>query len=198
MPWYHWACGSWWPWPVAGLPILSIFISRPNTKMLNTFLTSPKWIDIENWPISWEIGGTWLFPLLESIHVIAAAMVVGSILWVDMRLLGLASTRYAISTLNRELVPWTWGAFTVAAITGFGMFITRAASHVLNPAFQWKIFLLVLAGLNMVYFHYRIYRYIGQWDDAVATPTQLKITGGLSLILWAGVMLAGRWVGHIV
>ena len=166
--------------------------------MLNTFLTSPRWIDVENWPISWESGGTWLFPFLESIHVVAAAMVVGSILWVDMRLLGEASTRYPISTLNRELVPWTWGAFTVAAITGLGMFITRAASHVLNPAFQWKIFLLALAGLNMIYFHYRIYRYIGEWDDAVATPTQLKITGGLSLILWAGVMLAGRWVGHIV
>ena len=166
--------------------------------MLNNFLTSPKWIDIENWPISWEIGGTWLFPLLESIHVIAAALVVGSILWVDLRLLGIAATHYSISTLNRELVPWAWSAFIVASITGFGMFITRAASHVVNPAFQWKVFLLVLAGLNMTYFHYRVYRHVEKWDDVVATPTQLKITGSLSLVLWAGVMLAGRWVGHIV
>ncbi len=60
--------------------------------MISNFLRSPKWIDIENWPISWEIGGTWLFPFLESIHVIAATMVVGFILWVDLRLLGLADT----------------------------------------------------------------------------------------------------------
>lgn len=162
------------------------------------FLRSPLWIDVENWPLSWEIGGTSWFPFLESIHVIAAAMVVGSILMVDLRLLGFAATRYPISTLSRELVPWSWGAFVVATITGLGMFITRAASHVVNPAFQWKLVLLALAGLNMAYFHFRVYRQIAQWDMAVATPVQLKIIGTLSLILWSGVMLAGRWVGHII
>lgn len=162
------------------------------------FLNSPMWIDVENWPLSWEIGGTAWFPFLESIHVIAAAMVVGSILMVDLRLLGLAATRYPISTLSRELVPWSWGAFVIATITGLGMFITRAASHVVNPAFQWKIVLLVLAGANMAYFHFRVYRHIAQWDTVAATPVQLKVVGSLSLLLWAGVMLAGRWVGHIV
>ena len=162
------------------------------------FLRSPMWIDVENWPLSWEIGGTAWFPFLESIHVIAAAMVVGSILMVDLRLLGLAATRYPITTLSKELVPWSWGAFLVATITRLGMFITRAASHVVNPAFQWKIVLLALAGLNMAYFHFRVYRQIAQWDAAAATPTQLKIIGSSSLCLWAGVMLAGRWVGHII
>ncbi|MDP6652784.1 MAG: hypothetical protein QGF90_11870 [Gammaproteobacteria bacterium] len=166
--------------------------------MISNFLRSPKWIDIENWPISWEIGGTWLFPFLESIHVIAAAMVVGFILWVDLRLLGLAANRYPITTLNRELVPWTWGAFAIAITTGLGMFITRAASHVINPAFQSKMVLLMLAGINMAYFHFRVYRNIEQCDGVVNTPTRLKITGSLSLFLWAGVMLAGRWMGHII
>lgn len=161
-------------------------------------LRAPFWIDVENWPISWEIGGTAWFPFLESIHVIAATLVVGSILMVDLRLLGLAATRYPITTLSKELVPWSWFAFIVATITGFGMFITRAASHVLNPAFQWKAFLLVLAGLNMAYFHFRIYKQIERWDTLTATPTQLKIIGGLSLFLWSGVMLAGRWIGHII
>jgi hypothetical protein len=162
------------------------------------FLTSPKWIDVENWPISWEIGGTSWFPFLESIHVIAATFVLGSILMVDLRLIGLAAIRYKISTLSKELVPWTWGAFVVATITGLGMFITRAASHVVNPAFQWKVFLLVLAGVNMAYFHFKVYRNIERWDSDSVTPAQLKIVGCLSLFLWSGVMLAGRWVGHIV
>lgn len=162
------------------------------------FLRSPMWIDVENWPLSWEIGGTSWFPFLESIHVIAAAMVVGSILMVDLRLLGLAATRYPITTLSKELVPWSWGAFVIATITGLGMFITRAASHVVNPAFQWKIVLLALAGANMAYFHFRVYRQIAQWDTNIATPFQLKMIGSMSLFLWAGVMLAGRWVGHIV
>lgn len=162
------------------------------------FLRSPKWIDVENWPISWEIGGTAWFPFLESIHVIAAAMVVGSILMVDLRLLGLAATRYPITTLSKELVPWSWGAFVVATITGLGMFITRAASHVVNPAFQWKVVLLVLAGANMAYFHFYVYRKIAKWDTTFTTSVQMKAIGSMSLFLWAGVMLAGRWVGHIV
>ena len=162
------------------------------------FLNSPKWIDVENWSLSWTIGGTWWFPFLESIHVIAAAFVVGSILMVDLRLLGFAAVKYPISTLSKELVPWTWGAFVIATVTGLGMFITRAASHVVNPAFQWKIVLLALAGLNMAYFHFRIYKKIARWDGASSTPMQLKVIGSLSLLLWSGVMLAGRWVGHII
>lgn len=153
---------------------------------------------LENWSLSQLIASTNWFPLLESFHVIAAALVVGSILWVDLRLLGLAAVRYPITTLSTQLVPWTWGAFVVATITGVGMFITRAASHVTNPAFQWKMALLVLAGANMAYFHFRVYKSIHEWDEVIATPRQLKIIGATSLLLWSGVMLAGRWVGHIV
>ena len=86
----------------------------------------------------------------------------------------------------------------IATITGIGMFITRAASHVLNPAFQSKMVLLVLAGLNMAYFHFKLYKNIAQYDSLAITSTQLKIAGSLSLFLWAGVMLAGRWIGHII
>ena len=166
--------------------------------MISDWLRAPFWIEIENWPLSWEIGGTWLFPFIESIHVISIALVVGSILFVDLRLLGLAAMRYPIRNLARELVPWTWGAFAVATITGLGMFITRAASHVLNPAFQWKMILLALAGANMAWFHFRIYRHLDSQSQTPAATTQLKVIGALSLLLWSGVVLAGRWVGHIV
>ncbi len=161
-------------------------------------LRSEFWTNLENLPIAWEIGGTWWFPMLESIHVIAAAMVVGSILMIDLRLLGLAAKRYPISILCRELLPWSWGAFAIATVTGAGMFITRAAAHVVNPAFQWKVFLLLLAGLNMAVFHVKIYRRIRKWDTVELIPNTVKYFGASSLLIWCGVMLAGRWVGHIV
>ncbi len=158
----------------------------------------PFWVAIENWGLSQIIAATNWFPTLETIHVIAASLVLGSILWVDIRLLGFAATRYPITTLSKELVPWTWGAFVIATITGLGMFITRASSHIDNPAFQWKLALLALAGVNMAYFHRKVYPQISQWDDALPTTAQLKTIGASSLFLWCGVMLAGRWVGHIV
>jgi hypothetical protein len=166
--------------------------------MIEELLTAPFWIDIENWPLSWEIGGTSWFPFLESIHVIAAALVVGAIATIDLRLLGVAAVRYPLSTLGREILPWVWGAFMIASITGLGMFITRAASHVVNPAFQWKIVLLALAGANMLHLH-RSLTTLLQADDTSNLPhRRLRLAGLVSLLLWCGVMLAGRWIGHIV
>ena len=122
----------------------------------------------------------------------------GSEMCIRDRLIGVAAVQYPITTMSRELVPWTWGAFVIATITGIGMFITRAASHVLNPAFQSKMVLLVLAGLNMAYFHFKLYKDVAQCDSLAVTPTKLKIAGSLSLFLWAGGRLAGRWIGHII
>ncbi len=155
-------------------------------------------IAVENWPLSQIIAATNWFPTIETIHVFAVTMVVGSILWVDLRLLGFAAGRYPVSTLSGELLPWTWAAFVVATITGVGMFITRASSHVVNPAFQWKIYLLALAGINMLIFHRKIYRDIHNWDNTAVPPNNVRMFGAFSLILWSGVMLGGRWIGHIV
>lgn len=158
----------------------------------------PFWVSVENWGISQIIAATNWFPTLETIHVIAASLLVGSILWVDLRLIGIAATAYPVSVLNRELIPWAWGAFTLATITGLGMFITRASGHLQNPAFQTKAILLTLAGANMAYFHFALNRNREQWNGETEPPRQAKTAGLMSLILWALVMLAGRWVGHIV
>ena len=155
-------------------------------------------VAVENWGLSQIIAATNWFPLLETIHVMAVTMVLGSILWVDLRLLGFAASLYPVSILNKELVPWTWGAFVVATVTGLGMFITRAASHVVNPAFQWKIILLALAGINMWIFQRKICRDIEAWDNTARPPDNVRVFGAASLILWSGVMLGGRWIGHIV
>ena len=156
------------------------------------------WQWLQDHPLAQHIGYTWWFPLLESIHVIAVGLVVGSILTVDLRLLGLAALRYPVSQVTRRLVPWTWAAFVVAAVTGFGMFVTRAPAYVENPAFQIKFLLLPLACLNMAVFQFRTFRGVADWDTAQATPVAARVAGGASLLLWAGVVFAGRWTGHII
>jgi len=156
------------------------------------------WAWLQALPISEHIGFTWWFPLLESIHVLAIGLVVGTILMVDLRLLGLAALRYPASRVTRELVPWTWIGFVVAFITGFGMFMAGATRYVENPAFQIKFMLLPLAALNMVWFQFRTMRTISSWDDTNVLPTTAKLAGATSLLLWIGVLLAGRWTGHLL
>ncbi len=158
---------------------------------------SELWLWLEGLPLSQDIGISWWFPFLESIHVVAITFLVGSILMVDLRLLGVTALGYAASRITRELVPWTWGAFVLSLPTGFGMFMTRAAHYAGNPAFQIKMIFLLLAGANMALFQFRSIKNIESWDDAKATPLAARIAGAASLLLWAGVIFAGRWTGHL-
>ncbi|MDP2140920.1 MAG: hypothetical protein Q8L20_08925 [Gammaproteobacteria bacterium] len=161
--------------------------------MLNDF-----WLWLEYLPIAGHIGATWWFPLMESIHVVSITLMLGAILMLDLRLLGLAANSYTVSAMSKELVPWSAGAFVMACVTGVAMFITRASAHVLNPAFQIKMLLILLAGINIVLFHFWILRTTPPWDSSSNTPTTARMMAGASLFLWCGVMLAGRWVGHVI
>jgi hypothetical protein len=154
------------------------------------------WSWLETLPLAMRIGETWWFPLLESLHVVAVVLVVGSILMVDLRLLGVAARTYAVSRLSSDLVPWTWGAFAVAAITGLGLFMTRASHYVGNTAFQFKIALLLLAGVNTWVLHKGVFKSVAQWDQS-ATPALARVAAIVSLLSWIGVVLAGRWTGHL-
>jgi hypothetical protein len=156
------------------------------------------WAWLEALPLAEQIGATWWFPLLESFHVLSSTFIVGSILMVDLRLLNLAGTRYPVTRIIREVIPWTYAASAVSVLTGIGMFITRASRYAEIPAFQIKMTLLVLAAVNMAIFHLVSARRISNWDTASSTTAAARFAGGCSLLLWIGIMLSGRWVGHVL
>ena len=137
-----------------------------------------------------------LFPWLESFHVLAITVVVGSIAIVDLRLLGIASLDRAVTRLTRDVLPCTWIAFAVAAVTGSLMFISNAVNYAHNFYFQLKILMLVLAGINMMFFQFFVSRDIENWGiSASTTPLRARLAGGASLILWVFVVAFGRWIG---
>jgi hypothetical protein len=137
-----------------------------------------------------------LFPWIESFHVLAITLVVGSIAIVDLRLVGLASLDRTVTRLTRDVLPCTWVAFAFAAITGGLLFISNAVNYAHNFYFQVKILFLLLAGINMVLFHFIAGRDMASWDASPgSTPLGAKIAGGASLVLWIGVVAFGRWIG---
>jgi hypothetical protein len=136
-----------------------------------------------------------LFPVVESIHVLAICLVVGSILVVDLRLLGLASTRWPVSRLTRAILPLTWIAFVVAVASGGLMFISNATKYLGNGFFVAKMILIGIAGLNMVVFHFVGARDLSKRDDQSRPPFSARLAGGLSLLLWVAVVACGRWIG---
>lgn len=159
---------------------------------------TPLWDWLETRPLAVAIAEGWGFPLAESLHVVGATFVMGSILMVDLRLLGLAARRYPVSQILREVVPWTLAGFALAVVAGFALFVTQSNRYMANRAFQIKLILLVLAVGNMLVFHFWSKRRIADWDATDATSRAARLAGACSLFLWAGVMLAGRWVGHLL
>ena len=136
------------------------------------------------------------FPWVESAHVVALAAVAGTIFIVDTRLAGLTSRHLTFSYLSSRLLPWTWAAFIAAAITGTLMFIAGATTYVSNTPFLLKMGLLVAAGVNMLYFQKVTFRGVSSWDNA-RPPGAARAAGFLSLALWLGVIVCGRWIGFV-
>ncbi len=141
-------------------------------------------------------GSSWLFPAVESLHLVGMILLVGSITVFDLRLLGLAMRRESVSHLAARLLPATWAAFGVMAVSGTLLFTSDAvAKYCTNPVFGIKLLLLLLAGVNMLAFHFAIHRSAGAWDESPSTPLWAKLVGSFSVILWACVVFAGRWIG---
>ncbi|MBM3769973.1 MAG: hypothetical protein FJW27_01540 [Acidimicrobiia bacterium] len=156
------------------------------------------WMWLEALPLSARIGESAWFPFLESIHVVASTFLFGSILMLDLRLLGRASVSHRISRIVAEIVPWTLAAALLAVLTGFPLFSTRATHYAHNIAFQIKIVLLLLAATNMLWYHLRTARTIASWDTAPKPISAARFAGMCSVFMWIGVMLSGRWVGHLL
>ena len=161
-------------------------------------------MDIEN-ALVW-LQSTWiatavaendiLFPWIESVHVLAIVIVVGTISIVDLRLLGVASLDISAKRLMRDVIPYTWGAFVIAAITGSLMFSSDATHYAHNRLFQIKLVMLVLAGLNMAVFHLFSERDIERWDaPGATTPAAAKAAAVISLMAWIAVVSLGRGTG---
>lgn len=151
---------------------------------------------IQDSPIGTAIAGSsFLFPTIETAHVIALTLVIGSIGMMDLRLIGLAGKKHAVTRLASDVLPWTWGAFVCALITGSLLFTSAATTYWENPFFRAKAVMLFLAGVNMLIFHFITYRTVHEWDIDAPTPRSAKVAGLLSLVFWIGVVACGRWVG---
>jgi hypothetical protein len=159
-------------------------------------MSDPQWlIKLQELSFPTQIReSVWMFPTIETVHVFALVLVVGSIMTVDLRLLGLTNKARPFSQVAAEMLPWTWTAFGIAALAGMLMFSSKALTYYGNIPFRLKMVCLLLAGINMVLFHWLGVRRLATWDHQ-QPPWSAKMAGGASLLLWTTIVAAGRWIG---
>ena len=134
-----------------------------------------------------------LYPAVEILHIIGFVVLVGSILALDLRMLGLGRA-IAIQPMAQLLLPLSRGGFVLAICMGFLLFSADASHVVKNPAFQAKALLITAALLNVVIAHAGPWRHIESWRDEA--PGAAKATALVSLVLWLGAICAGRLIAY--
>jgi hypothetical protein len=139
---------------------------------------------------------TWWFPMLNWGHVLGNSLMFGTIVFVDLRLIGAGLTRRRVTDVAQQLLPWTWTGWGIMLVTGALIFSSEAVHCYTNIFFRIKFALMFLAGLNAAVFHFTVYKNVAVWDSAPSTPPRAKLAGALSLTLWVSIMIAGRAVGY--
>jgi hypothetical protein len=138
----------------------------------------------------------WIFDITETTHTLGIILVAGTIMLVDLRMLGMGLRREPVSHVVARIVPWTLSGFGLMFFTGGWLFAAEASKLYNSPAFRIKIVLLLLAGLNALIFHLTIYRRAAEWDSLPVAPVRARLAGLFSLLLWIGIIAAGRSIAY--
>jgi uncharacterized membrane protein SirB2 len=138
----------------------------------------------------------YMYTLVESVHVIAIMLFAGTIAMVDLRLLGRAFTDTPVSEMTARILPWTVAGFAVMALSGLLLFYAIPVRTYHSVWFRLKLALIVVAALNIWFFHRRVQRDRARWDREEIPPRGARIAAAISLAAWTGVIVAGRMIAY--
>src|SRR5262245_30340386 len=138
----------------------------------------------------------YMYSLVESAHVLTLTVFVGLAALLDLRLIGVTLRRVPVEQMTRRLLPWLIGGFIVMLTTGGLLFYAIPVRSFQNVFFRAKIVFLILAGINVWFFHRGIYRSVEKWRLDAIPPKRARMAGLLSLMLWAAIVIAGRMIAY--
>jgi len=142
-------------------------------------------------------GSFWMFPAFETMHVIAIVIVLGSITRLDMRLMGLVWRERPVTEVAAEMLPWTWTSFVIAAVFGLMLWMSKPLTYFGIAFFDLKMVLILLAGLNMLFFQFVTFKDVAKWDRFPIPPPAARFQAALSLAFWLMVVVCGRLIGFV-
>ncbi len=137
-----------------------------------------------------------MYPLVESAHVLTLCLFLGLAIMFDLRLLGFTLTRVPITEIKRRMGPWMLAGFAVMVVTGALLFYAIPVRSYQSIWFRGKVVALILAGLNAFVFHATIDRKVADWDLDPKPPRAARVAGATSLILWAIIVVSGRMIAY--
>jgi hypothetical protein len=164
---------------------------------MHGLLSFCKWLEHTGWAAAIR-DSNWLFPIIETVHIFGIISLVGSTSILDLRLMGFTFRDESVSKLAKRFLPWAWFGFIVQVVTGLLMFASEAVKMYNNWAFQLKLLLILVAGVNAAVFHALAHKSVDKWDHEPVAPLSARVAGTLSILLWFGIVALGRWIAYVV
>ena len=154
-----------------------------------------EWLATTEWSVALH-ESLYMYPLVESVHVLTLCLFVGMSVMLDLRLLGLTWRRVPVSEVTDRLLPWMIAGFVVMFVSGILLFYAIPVRSYQNIFFRLKVIALVLAGLNAWVFHNGIHKRVREWDNDYHPPAKARFAGAASLFLWAFIIVCGRMIAY--
>lgn len=154
-----------------------------------------EWLGATPWSVA-LIESYYVWPLLESTHTVMIALFVGTAIMLDLRLMGVTFGSIPTSQFTERLLPWTRIGFGIMVVTGLLLFYSAPTRYYYNIFFRFKVLLIVLAGLNIFWFHSRIYTRMKEWDVNPIPPGAARLAGAVSIVAWSLIVVSGRMIAY--
>lgn len=164
--------------------------------MLNEILLQfARWVDTAQWSTALH-ESYYMYSWVEATHVLTLAVFLGMLFIIDLRMLGWAFVNVPASKIAERLdTPMLLG-FVVMLLSGLLLFYAIPVRTTQSIWFRLKVVLLIVAGINAWLFRNKLRAANGTWDLAPKAPVRMRRQAGLSLLLWAGVVLSGRAIAY--
>ena len=154
-----------------------------------------EWLGTTRWSVA-LLESIWVWPLIETTHVLSLGLFVGTTIMMDLRLLGLTFERVPASEFTGRMLPWTRLGFAVMVVTGLLIFYSNPVRYYLNVFFRLKVLVLIVAGLNVLLFHSRVHRTVAEWDTDPVPPRAARVAAVVSIVAWTSIVIAGRLIAY--
>lgn len=138
----------------------------------------------------------WVVPTIQTVHILAVAMVMGSVLMLELRILGVAARSQTLGQTARRYTPWIWAALSVLLATGGVMIVGEPVRELMNVVFWSKMGLVVLAALATLAFQRVVLRAATDADPSPGARRGLSFAALLTLLVWFAIIILGRWIAY--
>lgn len=142
----------------------------------------------------WMVNFYWMFPLMETLHFLGLSIMFGALLLIDCRVLGLG--KFINMKAAMAFIPVAIAAFAINLISGILFLAADPFNYLANLVFQWKIALIIIAGINALWFWFGEHEELSRLADGQDAPYRAKVVALISLVIWVLVIIAGRMIPY--